>query len=228
MAEPIKAHCNKCLRETNHAQLFREHEHWQDADDRQFFCEGADTYLSLRCLGCDEIHFEHHHWFSEETDPDGGPILRKKHYPPSVIRQKPAWRRSFFPFNLRLNELGSLLDEIYDAYAVGAYRLSVMGIRALAERVMIDQVGDQGTFEKNISKFCADGFVAQIQASLFRDTLIEAGHATMHRNFSPSGETVATLMEIIEGIINVIYYEPLKANEVAKAIPKRPGETSEF
>lgn len=125
---------------------------------------------------------------------------------------------------MQLNELGPLLDEIYDAQAVGAYRLSVMGIRALAERVMIDQVGDQGSFVNNISKFCADGFVAGIQASLFKDTLIEAGHATMHRNFAPSGETVATLLDIIEGIINVIYYEPLKANEVAKAIPKRSND----
>lgn len=219
----MKAHCNRCLSQTNHIVLFEDERNWTEEDENgQFSFSEANAYFMLRCAGCDETHYEHHHSFSEETDERGAPIEHRDHYPATVIRQKPQWRRDFiYYFNWKLSELGQLLDEVYDAYAVGSHRLAVMGIRALAERVMIDQVGDQGSFEANIKKFCDEGFVARIQVSLFRDTLIESGHAAMHRNFKPDAKVVSTLLDIIEGIVDVIYYQPLKADEVRKGIPGR-------
>jgi hypothetical protein len=75
------------------------------------------------------------------------------------------------------------------ALAAGAHRVATMGIRALVERLMIDQVQDKGSFEKNIKAFFDAGHVAPNQQAVFRDTLIEAGHAAMHRDFEPTANT---------------------------------------
>lgn len=96
-----------------------------------------------------------------------------------------------------------------------------MGIRALVEQVMIDQVGDKGRFVENIQAFFDAGHVALNQQSMFKDTLIEAGHAAMHRDFQPSADTVNTLLDIIEGIMHSIYYAPMLADNVKKTIPAR-------
>jgi hypothetical protein len=86
---------------------------------------------------------------------------------------------------------------------------------------MIDQVGDQGRFEKNIEKFFDAGHVAPNQQAMFKDTLIEAGHAAMHRDFEPSADTVNTLLDTVEGILHAIYYAPMLADKVRKTIPPR-------
>ena len=144
-----------------------------------------------------------------------------EYFPPSITRQKPQWRRQFLPFNGYLNSYDGLCDEIYGALAMGAHRLATMDIRALVERLMIDQVGDQGTFENNVKAFFSAGHVATNQQGMFRDTLIEAGHAAMHRDFEPSADTVNTLLDIVEGIMHSIYYAPMLAEQVKNTIPAR-------
>lgn len=99
--------------------------------------------------------------------------------------------------------------------------MATMGIRALVERIMIDAVGDRGRFENNISAFFDAGFVAPKHQDIFRNTLIEAGHAAMHRNFEPDAETVNALLDMVEVIMRSIYYEPTVAEQVNKVIPRR-------
>ena len=104
---------------------------------------------------------------------------------------------------------------------MGANKLATMGVRALVERLMVEQVGDKGTFEGTISAFFGAGHVAPNQQAMFRETLVEAGHAAMHRGFEPSADTVNTLLDIVEGIMHQIYNAPLLAEQVNKTIPKR-------
>lgn len=218
MQEKILAHCNKCLGDRNHQILFTECNEWSDDDSP---AHGAITWALIKCLGCDDVRLKEQHWFSEDTDFYGRPNTYINFYPPSITRQKPIWQRQLLPFNMRLFELNSLSDEIYDALGVGAYRIATMGIRALVENIMIDSVGDKGSFEKNISAFFAEGFVAQKQQVTFKNILIEAGHAAIHRNFNPDADAVNTLLDMVEGIMRSIYYEPMVAERVNKAIPRR-------
>jgi hypothetical protein len=53
------------------------------------------------------------------------------------------------------SEIADLLTEIYAAVNGGQHRLAAMGIRALLERVMINKVGDQGTFRGNLDELDA-------------------------------------------------------------------------
>jgi hypothetical protein len=221
--EIVKAHCNKCLGWKNLQVLHREVTSWSETIDERhgISIHGGDTWILFKCLGCDELRLNHSSWFSEDTDDDGRPTVTTEWFPPSITRQKPIWRRNLFPFNAKLYELNGLTDEIYGALGIGAHRIATMGIRALAERVMVDQVGEKGTFQKTTKAFFDAGFVAPFQQGMFENTLIEAGHAAMHRSFEPTADTVNTLLDIIEGVLHAIYYQPMLAAEAKKTIPNR-------
>jgi hypothetical protein len=216
--EDRRLHCNQCLRDTNHGVLYSRAEKWAEEFEDGFAIDGSDTYSLVLCRGCDSIRMVHEHWFSEDWD-DEGPVQYRSYYPPNVIRSAPEWLAEGLPAKSR--ELRELIGEIYKAVAVSAFRIAAMGIRALVERVMIDKVDDQGSFEKNIPKFFEAGFVAGHQQKMFRDILIEAGHAAMHRPWEPSSEDINTLLDIVEAMIKAIYVVPAKAGKVAKSIPPR-------
>ncbi|MEP7222553.1 MAG: DUF4145 domain-containing protein [Novosphingobium sp.] len=221
---PVKAHCNKCLGVKNHAVEHRTVTHWNHVldEDNGIAINGGDEWTLVRCLGCDAVRLKHESWFSEATDEKGRPAIETEWFPPSVTRQKPIWRRDFrLYFNVMLSSYNGLMDEIYGALAIGAHRIATMGIRALVERLMIEKVGDKGTFEATIKAFIADGHVAPNQQSMFRDTLVEAGHAAMHRGFEPTADVVNTLLDIVEGIMHSIYYVPFLAEQASKTIPPR-------
>ncbi|EZP82038.1 hypothetical protein BV97_02061 [Novosphingobium resinovorum] len=220
----VKSHCNSCLGVKNHTIIHVEVTRWEEILDEEegISIDGGDQWTLLRCLGCDAVRLRHQSWFSEDSDERGRPNINTEWFPPSIKRQKPPWRREFrILFDTSLQSYNSLSDEIYEALAIGAHRVATMGIRALVERLMIEQVGDQGNFASTIKAFFEAGHVAPNQQAMFRDTLIEAGHAAMHRGFEPSADTVNTLLDIVEGIMNAIYYAPLLADRVNKTIPKR-------
>jgi hypothetical protein len=209
------------LRKTNHIVRWEENRPWHDVLDEKegAYIGGADTYAVFECAGCGKVRLLHSHWFSEDMDGEGDPIIRQDYYPPTVTRQKPSWRRNVFPWVENVEELNPLFDEVYSAHAAGAFTLATMGIRALTEKIMVEQVGDKGTFAKTVEAFFQAGFVAPIQQSLFSSVLIEAGHAAMHRSFRPSPEDVETLLDLVEGLVDQIYYQPLRAGAVGKRLP---------
>lgn len=223
-----REHCNICLQPTHHEILYAKRTTWQEEidDQRGIFIDGGDLWELIRCRGCSSIRLRHRSWFSEDSDDQGHPAITTEFFPPTVTRQKPQWRRQFLPFSTYLAAYNGLFDEIYGAAASGANRLATMGIRALTEHLMIDLIQDQGSFEANIAAFFKAGHVAPNQQTMFRDTLIEAGHAAMHRNFEPSADTVNTLLDIIEGIMHAIYYAPMLAEAVKKSIPPRTPRPS--
>lgn len=221
----FKEHCNTCLGWKNHDVVHEERTRWQEEIDEGngIYIEGGHVWTMYRCRGCDDVRMQHAHWFSEDIDPDGRPIVHREWYPPSVARQKPKWLRSGFPFNAKLQAFEPLLAEIYGALSIGAHGLAAMGVRALAEQVMVEAVGEQGTFKATTEAFFAAGYVAPLQQSSFEGTLIEAGHAAMHRDFTPSADGIETLLDILEGTMARIYHEPMLAEALKKAIPPRRG-----
>ena len=152
-------------------------------------------------------------------DIDGRPITYTNFYPPTQIRKKPDWAFLYLIKSPDKNEIRDLFDEIYLTFAAGALRLTIMGMRALVEKIMIEKVGDKNNFAENTKAFFEAGYVAKIQQPLFKDMLIEAGHAAMHRVWQPSAEDIATLLDILEGIMRTIYVDPHKAKRVE--IPQR-------
>lgn len=225
-ARVVKEHCNSCLGWKNHDVVHEERSDWTEEVDDQpgISISGGHIWTLHRCRGCDDVRMKHAHWFSEDMDVDGNPNVAEEWFPPSITRQKPKWLRSFFPFNAKLGDLSGLTLEIYGALAIGAHRVAAMGIRALVERLMTDVVGDRGNFKATVRAFFDAGYVAPFQQAMFENTLIEAGHAAMHRDFAPSAEDVNTLLDIVEGVLDAVYYQPMLADAVRKSIPRRGAE----
>jgi hypothetical protein len=95
-----------------------------------------------------------------------------------------------------------------------------MGIRALIENIMIQKVRDQGSFAKNLEALGADGLISLSQEDILK-AVLEAGHATIHRSYSPTTEDLHTCMDIAESIVESIYIHPTKASKLKDKIPPR-------
>jgi chloramphenicol 3-O-phosphotransferase len=95
-----------------------------------------------------------------------------------------------------------------------------MGIRALLEQVMIMQVGDIGGFDKKLDAFQERGFISSIQRHAMRATL-DVGDAAVHRAFVPKFEDLNTCLDIVEGVMSVIYSHREEAERISAAVPPR-------
>ena len=52
--------------------------------------------------------------------------------------------------------------------------------------------------------------------------MLEAGHASIHRAFTPKKSDIVTLVDILEGhVLEVVYVQMPKAAELKKRIPKK-------
>ncbi len=85
---------------------------------------------------------------------------------------------------------------------------------------MIAKVGDLGSFSKHLSAFETSGFVSRVQRERL-ETILEAGHATIHRAFKPSQKDLITLVDIAESIIATVYLHEEMVARLKKRIPPR-------
>src|SRR6266700_5410482 len=125
-----KQHCNKCLVWTNQTLLYTLRTNWVDVIDADegFSVDGGDIWDLFQCRGCDTVRLRHRHWFSEESDERGRPIVHAEFFPPTVTRQKPIWRRQFRHIIWGLDRFNGLMDEICGALAQGSFRIAAMGV----------------------------------------------------------------------------------------------------
>ncbi len=218
-----KSHCNTCQRETNQDVLHEEAVEWEYPSDDEHYPpdQGTDIYQMLKCRGCGTISFKNETWIRGNYDEKGNSVPYSYYYPPAIYRPEPKW----------LNELDSYLEEeqkfvhdlmkeIYSSLHNDSRRLATMGIRALIEHIMIKEVGDQGSFVKNLDAFGAHGLISLSQEDILK-TVLEAGHAAIHRSYSPTTEDLHTCMDIAESIVESIYIHPRKAESLKKGIPGR-------
>lgn len=219
-----KAHCNACHRETNHQALYGEEAKWSEELAPNSHIYGADTVWLLKCLGCGTIHMIMEDWFSEARGYDDEVIVNSKHYPAMISRRRPDWFNSFGMWNRR--NIFGLLREIYVALDNDQQRLAAMGVRALLEHIMLDKVGDRGSFAANVTAFVDEGHLATNDRPDFEKALLELGHATMHRNFLPNKEDLAVAMDMTENLIARLYVHPDAAKTVAERIPPRQPRRS--
>lgn len=211
-----KAHCNTCGGERNHEVLNSERTTWED---EVHALSGSDTYATLKCCGCETIKLRHTSWFSEDDEP-------KEHYfPPAIFRRTPEWFTELW-LQLKADDqfVETLLKEIYVALQNDLPSLATMGVRALLERIMISKAGDQGSFAKNIAEFEKLGHVSKRQRERL-EAILDAGHAAIHRAYSPKVQDVVTLLDITEHIVESVFLHDAKIEELKKKVPARgkPG-----
>ncbi|MGA9998355.1 MAG: DUF4145 domain-containing protein [Pyrinomonadaceae bacterium] len=219
--ETTKAYCNKCFGETYHQILHVETSKWSEPIDEEVYFYGGDTFEMLKCRGCETITLRHKSWFSTDTNDEGQPNIT--YYPPAVSRREPDWLNDLaLYYNMNEDFLEGTLKEIYIALKNDSRRLAAMGVRSLLEQIMIEKVGDQGTFKSNLQKFLDEGYISKLQMKNL-ETILEAGHAAIHGGFKPSKEELSTVVDIAESVVESIYIHIPKAQDLSSKIPPRNG-----
>jgi hypothetical protein len=209
--DEVSVYCNLCAGERKHDVLFSVQRRW-DEDHYQ----EVEQCLVVACCGCGHRTFLTRWW--------NGPDKEITQYPPKTVRKKPEWygQLSWFSFadvsKTPDSTKSELLAEIYSALGAGSTRLALMGVRALLEHIMSEQVGDQGNFTENLSAFERKGCISSLQrTSLSR--IIDAGHASMHRAYKPTLEDVMFCLDVTELIIVSIYIHPARSEQMT--VPER-------
>ena len=142
--------------------------------------------------GCDLMRLKHESSLQQSAD------VNVTYYPPASARREPAWIAQVRePLNFDDNVIEQFLKEIYNAIHNDFRVLVAIGTRSLLEPVMIEKVGDQGTFRANIAAFATKGYLATVQAGFLTATL-DAGYASMHRAWKPTVEQMHTLMDVVD------------------------------
>lgn len=214
--DKIEAHCNECGQITKHVVLHEERREFEELFGPYNSFQATDWYRLIACAGCDAISMEHVSANSEDLEPDGSPNYAKEYFPPRTYRRAPRWLdQEEVPAYVR----GSL-TEIYVAVQNGARSLAGMGIRALLENLMIEKIGDQGTFAKNLQAFAIAGHVSRGQFELLESTL-EIGHATMHRGFVPDDAALVACLDVSESVVQAIYVFPSVSESLRSVVPPR-------
>lgn len=212
----MKGHCNTCGGERNHLlvnKIVKDGDEWINEHCQIFW---ADTYYVLECCGCESVRMLHTSWFSEDTDDEGRPIVHKTYYPSSIFRPLPKWFSSLDPEW----HITKLVRETYQALQNDAPSLAAMGVRAVIEAIMIDKVGDNGTFKSNLKAFQAKGYISSFQLEML-DAALELGHASIHRGFIPEKHQIEFALDILENLLHGLYLLESRAKATVKAIPKR-------
>jgi hypothetical protein len=195
----MKIHCNTCLGQRWHTVLYSTKREYVEESDIGFQYEEVTVYRLAECDGCDTITM-HTAWNSSAQ-----PETIEEQWPPKVSRNQPKWMHELFMSGGASNPFKhEFIREIYSSLKVGNFRLTVLGVRALLEQVMLEKIEDQGTFAGNINAFESAGFISRIQREAIMP-VIEAGHASMHRGFKATEQQVEAILDITENVIESIY-----------------------
>jgi uncharacterized protein DUF4145 len=216
----IKAHCNKCHGIKNS---------WVRAEHTVDSSEGAiswsNTYEIVQCCGCDTLSVRHEYWFSEWDYPDldeqGRLIMergtKETYYPPPTVRTKPTWSDKITD-----SVLSAVLNELYLALNVASSVLASVGARTLLDRAGYLLIGDpKGGFEGKLAALVTRGFISAQEKEIL-DAVADAGNASAHRGYTPTPESLAHIIDIIENFLQRAFVLKPAADDIRKSTPPRP------
>jgi hypothetical protein len=214
------AYCRQCRQHTNHEVMASDRQEIARYDD----CDrktvtGFDLYEMLKCRGCGAVQMR-------VTSKHSSAKPRIISYPRSIARRAPRWFEASVSDKFGLDILAvpdsvcRLMNEIYAASNNELWRLCAMGIRAVLENVMKEKVGDH-KFVVMVDKFQEAGYLSLRQAEVL-NSLLEAGHAAIHRDWEPTDEDISILLDITETVIETVYLHEMKAEALDRRVPKRP------
>lgn len=206
----LRLHCNQCSHQTWHetrASHVRENLDYIKEADEEF--REIETVEILECLGCEHIvvRITCEHEAYGEAEP--------RFYPPPLSRPLPRWKDKI-PEAVR-----SVLEEVYRALQSDSPRLATMGSRTLLDLVLVDKVGDSGSFQQKLEELEREGFVGGKNRE-FLAAALETGSAAAHRGLLPTNQQLEHVMGIVENLLEAIYVLPHAAENLRKTtVPRK-------
>jgi uncharacterized protein YutE (UPF0331/DUF86 family) len=213
--------CNECLREMTHRILSSvQRKGYQDLSP-DFGISWENYYEVLECQECQNVTFRIRHWDDEAQFSHDQRDYQDTYYPPSVSRPKPPW------FDKLDGKFQEVLHEIYVALHANIRFLAAFGARTALDMLIVDKIGDTGTFKSKMDKLETDGYIDSTERELL-DAITEAGNAAAHRGYAPDERRLNSVIDILESLFDKFYIKPErdkelleKARELKSRIPRR-------
>lgn len=215
----VKIFCNECLREMKHkvlSSVIRSGSHDVNSD---FSIYWENTYQVLECQECNNVTLRVRHWNDEWSQHKHD--YQDSYYPPIVSRPKPIW------FGKLEQKYQEVLQEVYIALDANTRFLAAFGARTALDMLIVDKIGDIGTFKQKLNKMESAGYIDSTEKELL-DAVTEAGNAAAHRGYAPDEKLLSSVIDILESLFDRIYFKPnrdkellKKAIELKSRIPKR-------
>ena len=210
-----RIHCNWCQRRTLH-DLLCETSTEEEEDFGPSKIKVKTKFEMLQCCGCEEVILRR---TVEDEIPFDDPTVT--YFPPPVSRQPPAWLHlRTFP-----GELRSVFEEIYRSLDANNRLLPMMGARTLIDMLMVEKVGDVGTFDEKLKKLEALGVISSRNREVLAAAL-DVGSAAAHRGHTPNSDDVNAVMDIVENLVHAVYVLPGMAQRLRTTTPPRPQKSS--
>lgn len=215
-AEPTveRIHCNGCRQKTRHERLGKVVDAVSEEVDGDIWIEVVTTSETFRCCGCLQTVLRCTSVVC--NDPD---TLHVSYYPPAASRHRPPWLFALtFP-----NDLRDVIHEIYRSLDADNHRLPMMGARTLIDMLMVEQVGDVGTFTEKLKQLEGMGVISSRNREVLAAAL-DVGNAAAHRGHAPKTDEVNAVMDIVENLLHAVYVLPKMAEDLKKTTPPRPSK----
>jgi hypothetical protein len=206
-----RIHCNTCRQKTRHQRLCKTVDTETEHIERMGAIDWTTTHEAFQCCGCGKAVLRRT-VVSDITDWDS-----IHYFPPAVSRHPPSWRHKC-PTDLR-----DLMEEVYRSLDANNRRLPMMGARTLIDMLMVDKVGDVGTFAEKLRKLEGLGVISSRNREVLAVAL-DVGNAAAHRGHAPGTDEVDAVMDIVENLLHAVYVLPKMADDLKKTTPQRPGK----
>ena len=199
-------HCNDCRNKTQH-RVLKTVKRTSEPDPDYWW---QFTYDMMQCCGCSSVTLRE--GYVGEDDPDEQDI---RYFPPRISRHPPIWRHSL-PHKIK-----KVLNEIYRSLDADNTVLPMTGARTILDIVIVEKVGDVGTFNEKLARLKDQGLLTGSQVQIL-DAALDAGHAAAHRGHEPEYYEIKLVMDIIENLLQTLYVLPKNAETLRNITPARP------
>lgn len=204
----VRIHCNNCSRETNHAVRAKHTVVSEDRDHEYGPFGVKDTIEIFQCLGCEEMTVRRS--FEHDAYGEGIPDF----YPPRISRRTPLWKDKL------PKQILAVVEEVYRALQADSPRLATIGARTIIDLVILDKVGDVGTFVEKLTALEKQGYVGRKNRE-FVAAALEAGSAAAHRGIAPQVDDLNRVMDIVESLLESVYVLEELAQHLRQTTPAR-------
>lgn len=113
-----------------------------------------------------------------------------------------------------------IVGEIYAALHSGSRRLALVGTRTLVDMLLLEEVGDVGTFDQKLKALRDKGAISERNREVL-STVLNAGSAAAHRGYKPAREDLEVVMDVVENVLQSTHHLVRVAEELRKKIPER-------
>jgi hypothetical protein len=97
----------------------------------------------------------------------------------------------------------------------------MMGARALLDMVIVEKVGDVGTFADKLKKLESEKYISGKNREVLAAAL-DIGSAAAHRGHAAKNSQIDAVMDIVENLLQAVYVLPDMAAELKRSTPPRP------